>query len=229
MVTQGRMACSDSASRPAPTRLPRAHPDRAGDIRSALVRLTAADQMGDLFKAIAIHAPDWPAPAGFAVTVSYRDPTTADLPAIDALFRSQLQRYLRASLQAPRTSAVFARLHTRRLAGGSSIDPRYACRLAEADGELCRFRQARAAQRPRGKPRPTGSSFARFTSDKAWHGQGVATASDELGDQRGAGKRGAQELYLTVYVDNHRARRGLRALWLRAGRTLRFHGRQARR
>ena len=36
------------------------------DIRAALRRLTAPDQMGTLFKVIAIHSPDWPAPAGFA-------------------------------------------------------------------------------------------------------------------------------------------------------------------
>ncbi|MCY7280280.1 MAG: SAM-dependent methyltransferase [Sphingomonas bacterium] len=45
--------------------LARANPDHAKAINSALVRLTAPDQMGDLFKVIAIHAPDWPAPAGF--------------------------------------------------------------------------------------------------------------------------------------------------------------------
>ncbi len=39
--------------------------ERADDIRSALHRLTAADQMGELFKVIAIHSPDWPAPVGF--------------------------------------------------------------------------------------------------------------------------------------------------------------------
>jgi SAM-dependent MidA family methyltransferase len=46
--------------------LARSNPDRAADIRSALHRLTAADQMGELFKVIAIRSPDWPAPAGFA-------------------------------------------------------------------------------------------------------------------------------------------------------------------
>jgi SAM-dependent MidA family methyltransferase len=45
--------------------LSRANPERAGDVRPALNRLTAADQMGALFKVIAIHSPDWPAPAGF--------------------------------------------------------------------------------------------------------------------------------------------------------------------
>ena len=46
--------------------LARANPERASDIEAALHRLTSADQMGDLFKVIAIHAPDWPALAGFA-------------------------------------------------------------------------------------------------------------------------------------------------------------------
>ena len=46
--------------------LARANPERAEEFRSALQRLTAPDQMGELFKAIALHSPDWPAPAGFA-------------------------------------------------------------------------------------------------------------------------------------------------------------------
>ena len=46
--------------------LTRANPERAAEIDSALERLTAEDAMGSLFKVIAIHSPDWPAPAGFA-------------------------------------------------------------------------------------------------------------------------------------------------------------------
>jgi NADH dehydrogenase [ubiquinone] 1 alpha subcomplex assembly factor 7 len=46
--------------------LSRANPDRAGEVQSALERLTGREQMGQLFKVIALHAPDWPAPAGFA-------------------------------------------------------------------------------------------------------------------------------------------------------------------
>jgi SAM-dependent MidA family methyltransferase len=44
--------------------LSRANPERAGDIQAALDRLTSREQMGGLFKVVAIHAPDWPAPAG---------------------------------------------------------------------------------------------------------------------------------------------------------------------
>lgn len=42
-----------------------ANPDRAEEIKAALGRLSAPDEMGSLFKAIAIHSPHWPAPAGF--------------------------------------------------------------------------------------------------------------------------------------------------------------------
>ena len=42
-----------------------ANPERADELASAVQRLTGGDQMGDLFKVIAIHAPDWPTPPGF--------------------------------------------------------------------------------------------------------------------------------------------------------------------
>ena len=43
----------------------RANPDQADAVEAALERLTGPDQMGTLFKIIAIHSPDWPVPAGF--------------------------------------------------------------------------------------------------------------------------------------------------------------------
>ena len=43
-----------------------ANPDQREAIEAAVARLTAPDQMGRLFKALAIHASDWPTPAGFA-------------------------------------------------------------------------------------------------------------------------------------------------------------------
>ena len=46
--------------------LSRANPDRASEIHAAVERLTARDQMGELFKVIAVHSPDSPLPAGFA-------------------------------------------------------------------------------------------------------------------------------------------------------------------
>jgi SAM-dependent MidA family methyltransferase len=46
--------------------LSRANPDRADQLQTGLDRLTSRNQMGTLFKVIAIHSPEWPAPAGFA-------------------------------------------------------------------------------------------------------------------------------------------------------------------
>jgi SAM-dependent MidA family methyltransferase len=46
--------------------LSRAHPDRAAEVQATLDRLTGREQMGQLFKLLAIHSPDWPVPAGFA-------------------------------------------------------------------------------------------------------------------------------------------------------------------
>ena len=43
-----------------------AHPERAEEVETARRRLCEGDQMGQLFKVIAIHSPDWPQPAGFA-------------------------------------------------------------------------------------------------------------------------------------------------------------------
>lgn len=45
--------------------LAKAAPERAAEIAAGRVRLTAPEQMGRLFKAMALVAPGWPEPAGF--------------------------------------------------------------------------------------------------------------------------------------------------------------------
>jgi SAM-dependent MidA family methyltransferase len=45
--------------------LARAHPERTGELDVALDRLCHEEQMGQLFKVMAVHSPEWPAPAGF--------------------------------------------------------------------------------------------------------------------------------------------------------------------
>ena len=46
--------------------LTQSNPGCAEEVQSALERLISPDQMGQLFKVVAIHSPDWPVPAGFA-------------------------------------------------------------------------------------------------------------------------------------------------------------------
>jgi SAM-dependent MidA family methyltransferase len=62
IVTQGELLRRLGIAQRAET-LMRARPDRADVVRRQLERLTAPDQMGDLFKALAIYAP--PTPPGF--------------------------------------------------------------------------------------------------------------------------------------------------------------------
>ena len=64
LATQGAWLSQIGIQHRAET-LARTNPDHAESIDSALARLTGHDQMGDLFKVIAFHHPDWPAPAGF--------------------------------------------------------------------------------------------------------------------------------------------------------------------
>lgn len=45
--------------------LAKVNPARAEEIEAACGRLVSADQMGQLFKVIAVHSPQWPVPAGF--------------------------------------------------------------------------------------------------------------------------------------------------------------------
>jgi SAM-dependent MidA family methyltransferase len=46
--------------------LMRGNPERADEVQAAFERLTGRPEMGQLFKVIAFHGPDWPPPAGFA-------------------------------------------------------------------------------------------------------------------------------------------------------------------
>ena len=63
-VTQGAWLTRLGIAQRAAT-LAAANPDRADGIASALTRLTAPGEMGDLFKVMALHHRDWPVPAGF--------------------------------------------------------------------------------------------------------------------------------------------------------------------
>jgi SAM-dependent MidA family methyltransferase len=43
-----------------------ANPEHAPELAAAVQRLTGRGEMGELFKVLAIHSPNWPQPAGFA-------------------------------------------------------------------------------------------------------------------------------------------------------------------
>ena len=65
VITQGEWLSSLGIGARAAA-LATANPARAGELAAAVQRLTGRDQMGSLFKVMAIHAAHWPVPAGFA-------------------------------------------------------------------------------------------------------------------------------------------------------------------
>lgn len=84
-------------------------------------------------------------------------------------------------------------------------DPRFAVRLAEADGEPAGYVKLGPPSLPF-EPEGPCIELRQLYVLAPWHGRGVARelmdwALDE------ARRRGAEHLYLSVFVDNHRARR----------------------
>lgn len=65
VVTQGEWLNRLGIGRRAAA-LAASNPERADELAASVQRLTNRNEMGELFKVIAIHSPDWPAPAGFA-------------------------------------------------------------------------------------------------------------------------------------------------------------------
>lgn len=136
--------------------------------------------------------------------IGYRDAAVADASALDGIFDTSFcdtfaHLYKAEDLQAFLTSFGIEdwEEHLR--------DPAFALRVAEEDGKPVGFVKLGPLELP---IEPDGPSLLldQLYVLKEHHGTGVARelmdwAIDE------ARRRGAEELYLTVYVDNDRARR----------------------
>lgn len=84
-------------------------------------------------------------------------------------------------------------------------DPAYAFRVAETDGEIVGYVKLGPLEIPVDSSRPA-LLLDQIYVDKQHHGAGIASALMEWALDAAA-RRGAEELYLTVFIDNHRARR----------------------
>ena len=138
------------------------------------------------------------------MTVTYRDGTPADLPDIDVLFRQSFSDTF-AHLYKPDDLAAFFDNFTLQAWAEEMADEGYAFRLAEESGKLVGF----AKFGPPSVPVETNAHRAELRQIyilKEWHGQGIAQALMDwaLAEAR---RRHVRELYLTVYVDNLRAKR----------------------
>lgn len=136
--------------------------------------------------------------------MNYRDGTEADLPAIDALFRESFDATF-GHLYAPEDEAAFFAQFTPEAWAAEFAQPDLRFRVAE-DGEgLAGFCKISDLQLPAETQARAMELRQLYLSERA-KGSGAAQALIEWALSQ-ARVRGAQEVWLSVYIDNHRARR----------------------
>lgn len=108
-------------------------------------------------------------------------------------------------LYTPENLTAFLENHAPARWAEQLADPAYAIRVAEAEGRLVAYAKLGPPSlpfTPRGRPIELRQLYVL----KPWHGSGLAARLMDwtIGEARA---RGADELYLSVFTDNHRARR----------------------
>ncbi|MEO6225868.1 MAG: GNAT family N-acetyltransferase [Sphingomicrobium sp.] len=138
------------------------------------------------------------------MTIRYRAATPADLVAIDEIFRTSFCDTF-AHLYHRDDLAAFLAQFTPALWASELGDRQFAFRIAEDAGRIIGFAKLGPPNLPVATDAPR-IELRQMYLLKEWHGQGIA---GELMDWviAEAKRRAARELYLTVYIDNHRARR----------------------
>ena len=138
------------------------------------------------------------------MTVTYRDAAAADLPAIDRVFRTSFCETFE-HLYRPEDLAAFLGRFTPQAWAEEYNDPRYGFRLAEVDGEVVGYVKLGPSELPI-ESSARSIELRQIYVMKDHHGSGLAKTLTEWAIDE-ARRRGFEEIYLTVYIDNHRARR----------------------
>ncbi len=136
--------------------------------------------------------------------IDYRDATIGDAAALAALFAHSFTDTFGA-LYDPADLAAFLAGHTPMHWAAQLADPAYAIRIGEADGTPAAFAKLGPPSLPVERPRPS-IELRQLYVLPAHKGSGAAQAAMEWVIAT-ARARGAEDLFLSVYVDNHRARR----------------------
>ena len=136
--------------------------------------------------------------------MSYRNAKAADLPAIDAVFRQSFCDTF-AHLYEPDDLASFLAKFTSEAWAHEFNDPGYSFRIAEADGQVVGFVKVGPSTLPIDDHASTIELRQLYILSR-YHGAGIAHALMDWALEESR-RRGAREIYLTVYTDNHRAKR----------------------
>jgi GNAT superfamily N-acetyltransferase len=134
----------------------------------------------------------------------FRDATPEDAPALARLgARSFFETF--GHLYDPADLALFLQNHAVAEWDRQLAEPSYAVRIGEADGQLAGYAKLGPPTLPF-TPRGHSTELRQFYILKPWHGTGAAEVlmSWVLDEAR---RRDAEHLYLSVFTDNHRARR----------------------
>ncbi|MCH7860639.1 N-acetyltransferase family protein [Sphingomonas sp. NPDC092331] len=134
----------------------------------------------------------------------YRDATPADLPAIDALFRASFVATF-GHLYRPEDLADFLAAFTPKAWAGEFATPDLRFRLAEDAQGLAGFAKTSNLTLPAETSARTYELRQLYLDERA-KGSGAAQVLLDWALDQGRA-RGAGEMWLSVYVDNHRARR----------------------
>jgi ribosomal protein S18 acetylase RimI-like enzyme len=136
--------------------------------------------------------------------MNHRNATVADLPAIDRVFRRSFCDTF-AHLYRPEDLAAFLAQFTSEAWAEEFADPHYRFRVAEVDGGVVGYVKLGPSALPIETDKRAIELRQIYVLNEH-HGSGLAKALSEWAIDEARGQR-FEELYLTVYVDNHRARR----------------------
>ncbi|MES2754658.1 MAG: GNAT family N-acetyltransferase [Pseudomonadota bacterium] len=139
------------------------------------------------------------------MSVTYRDARAADGDAVSAMARQSFCETFAHLYPAGDLTAFLGDAFGPRGLSAQLSDPDFAVRLAENDGAIVGFAKMGPVTFP-GEWRPDAIELYQFYVLKPWQGKGVAQRlmTWVLAHSR---SHGAKEILLSVYVDNHRARR----------------------
>jgi ribosomal protein S18 acetylase RimI-like enzyme len=138
------------------------------------------------------------------MTISYRIAGKGDAAAIDRIFRTSFCDTF-AHLYRPEDLEAFLSKFTLDAWTAEFGDERYHFQIAEADGQIVGFVKLGPPELPVQRTGPAIELRQLYILHE-WHGLGAAQALMDWALAE-AKARGGQELYLTVYTENWRARR----------------------
>jgi ribosomal protein S18 acetylase RimI-like enzyme len=139
------------------------------------------------------------------MTVTYRDATPADAAALDGLFDSVFCDTF-AHLYRPDDLSAFLSSFGISDWEEQLRDPAFAVRIAEVDGAGVGFVKIGPMKLPVEQCDPSSMLLDQLYVRGEHHGSGIARELMDWAIEE-ARRRGADALYLTVFIDNERARR----------------------